>query len=274
MSKKPIYKFESLKDLLRRRGYEVGEAKPYKKIEGAVITWATASTTTFLPDGGVSYIDEHGYEHIGFLYKKDYRMDTYPDGPRMHTRQCQVINDFKQSGGFHHYRFAETRTVIVSDMDNGYRDIKVTNLKHCGYCSKIILGENHFSGIQGSQDFERLVEESKALEKYRVARHAKEQEVDIFGYTKDWKSISDAYREKKDYTCESCGLKIDNPFDRRYIQVHHANGDKLNNSESNLRCLCLFCHAHVDDHHHKRLTTGANKVEYDEFVKMYGKRNK
>ena len=60
-----------------------------------------------------------------------------------------------------------------------------------------------------------------------------------------------------------------NDYDKQYMHVHHINGDKLNNDESNLRCLCVYCHAHVDDHHFRRLTRGANKVSYFSFIDRY-----
>ena len=95
-------------------------------------------------------------------------------------------------------------------------------------------------------------------------------ELDLFGYTRDWDDVSRQYREKHDYTCEHCGLRLDDVYDRQYMHVHHINGDKLNNKESNLKCLCLYCHAHIDSHHYKRLTTGANKFAYYPFVDKYG----
>ena len=36
--------------------------------------------------------------------------------------------------------------------------------------------------------------------------------IDIFGYTRNWDEISRKYRESHDYTCERCGLKIDDIF--------------------------------------------------------------
>ena len=97
-------------------------------------------------------------------------------------------------------------------------------------------------------------------------------EVDIFGYTKDWEAVSRAYRTKKDFSCEACGLHIENELDRMYLHTHHINGNKIDNREHNLRCLCVRCHANVDENHQQRLTTGANRVIYDEFCRKYPKR--
>ena len=108
----------------------------------------------------------------------------------------------------------------------------------------------------------------KILKEARDATDSNE-EVDIFGYTKNWEMISKAYRELHNYTCERCGLHIENSFDQQYIHVHHRNGNKADNQRENLECLCLRCHASVDKNHQARLTTGANKILYEEFCKKY-----
>ena len=99
--------------------------------------------------------------------------------------------------------------------------------------------------------------------------HEENIETNLFGYTRDWEYISREYREKHEYTCENCGLKLEDDYDRQYMHVHHISGDKLNNNESNLKCLCLYCHSHVDKIHYKNLTSGANKYAYCTFVDRY-----
>lgn len=265
---KPIYGFQSLKEFLKRKGYRVKEAGPYKKIEGQTLTQADVQNIEFREDGTLVYTAKNGVEHIGFIFKQDYYLGTYPEGPAMHTRRCSVIQDFIRSGSYRqHYRFAETSKVWVHDKSS-YKEVQFENMRHCAYCQQIQQGE--FSRVRGSADFERLVDNTP---RYNHLRQSKENaEVDVLGYTRDWEQVSQKFRAAHDYTCDSCGLKIDIPFDRRYIQVHHINGTKTNNSEHNLRCLCVYCHAHVDDNHMKRLTKGANKVIYDKFVQKYGER--
>ena len=77
------------------------------------------------------------------------------------------------------------------------------------------------------------------------------------------------YKESKDYTCEKCGLKVSNRFDRMYIHCHHKDGDKLNNDFSNLQCLCIKCHSQVNERHKENFSKGTNKLELEEFEKKY-----
>jgi len=94
-------------------------------------------------------------------------------------------------------------------------------------------------------------------------------EIDIFGYDKNWQKISRAYRKSKDYTCESCGIKPANNFDRRFWQTHHKDGDKTNNRQPNLECLCVLCHSYKDSTHIENFEKQRVKRMLDTFVKQY-----
>lgn len=50
--------------------------------------------------------------------------------------------------------------------------------------------------------------------------------------------------EKNDYKCEKCGWGEKNEFTGNIsLEVHHKDGNYLNNTEENLQLLCPNCHS-------------------------------
>lgn len=191
---------------------------------------------------------------------QDYRLEEYGK-PRFHICKCQTIQEFISSGGFReHYVRANSDPVPVKNMNNFRRVEIVSELPLCRYCRNQVMEYGNIT----SKKFVELLKEARGVEEEQEAK-----EVDIFGYTRDWDEISREYREKHDYTCERCGLKITDLYYRQYIHCHHKDKNKLNNKESNLECLCMRCHSEVDQYHQKNLTTGANGIMMQEFNKKF-----
>lgn len=259
----PIFDFAPLKEFLKRKGYTIGTRSVYEPFtpEDVKATDITNGTMSFTSEG-IFVKGDDGVDRQVFLYKKDYHLSRWT--PRYHICKCETIDEFISIGRFkQHYVRANTEPVPVIDLDDGRRLKHISGLPLCNNCRRMVLGYGNMT----STDF---VEMLKSANDNQEEDH-EGVELDLFGYTKDWDMISKTYREKHDYTCEVCGLKIEDEYYRQYIHVHHKNGDKLNNKENNLQCLCLYCHAHVDDHHLKRLTTGANKYIYDDFMNIFRK---
>ena len=264
MEEKPIYNFEKIKKTLASLGYEIEKAQGYREIENVDVDLNDLKNNIEFTDDGIFFTDStDGSKHQIFLYKRKYRVNTYGK-PRYHVRKCKVIQDFINKGSFEkEYRRANTDVVNVLDMDDFNKEKKVDHLPLCKYCANMIFNES-LKEID-STEFVELLKRTSEVEDEKP----KNIEVDIFGYTKDWEKVSSDYRESKNYTCERCGLHISNPFDRYYMHTHHKNGDKTNNKESNLECLCIRCHSQVDDIHRHNYSYGANKKILDQFNDDY-----
>lgn len=260
----PIHSFGGLKRLLSSLGYHIKKAEGYKAIDVADVTLEELRSGAMeFTDEGI-FVTTEGVRRQIFLYKRDYHLELYGK-PRFHIRKCQTIQAFMDhAGSIPQYRRANTNIVWVHDIDDGMVDKEVEQLPLCKYCLKMV--QDAFPSMT-TADFVELLKNAEEAEPEG------DIEVDIFGYTKDWETISRGFRELHDYTCECCGLHITNPYDQHFIHVHHRNGRKIDNRPSNLQCLCLRCHSEVDDNHRNRLTgSGANHIIFEEFESKFPKR--
>lgn len=257
--KKPFYAFGKLKATLRKMGYKVEKAKTYREIKPKDISLEDIKKGMVeISDKGIFLKTEDGMKHAGFMYKRFYHLADFGP-PRFHIRECKTIQNFKNSGQFRKlYRWANTEVVPVIDMDDNDIDKEISQLPLCKYCQAIIQAQKQ-KAYKDNRDF---VKELKEIS----ARNA--LNVDLFGYTSDWPETSKRYREKQDYTCERCGLRV-GELDHVYIHCHHKDGDKTNNQESNLECLCVECHSKVDEAHRERFSRGGNQVILKQFIEKY-----
>lgn len=97
---------------------------------------------------------------------------------------------------------------------------------------------------------------------YKYCSHKCQQEYQYKLYIQRWKDgledgisgkydISDRIKrylfEKFEYKCQKCGWNEQNPYTNKVpLQVHHVDGNCLNNKEDNLELLCPNCHSLTD----------------------------
>ncbi len=63
-------------------------------------------------------------------------------------------------------------------------------------------------------------------------------------YPPHWGRIAIAVKEKWGWKCERCGEPHD-VMTGHVLTIHHLDGDKSNNDDWNLACLCQRCHLHI-----------------------------
>lgn len=203
------------------------------------------------------YLEYEGRKHRGYMFLREYFIEQYPGkGPRFHLLKCETIQQFINDGSFKQryiWSNAERNTVVDRASKREHHD---ELLSICGYCSNAIRSE-----IGTTEDFAAIME---AINPKPI-----EVEVDIKGYVRGWQRISRIAREVAGYRCAACDIQMVNKLHQKYIQVHHLNGNKLDNLAENLQCLCIYCHSKVDQRHLDNFGVGVNARELEEFLGKY-----
>lgn len=250
----PIYNFDSLKGFLSKRGIHVGEAQGYVPVAPEDVFDKQGNTSLVFEnevgEEGIFAPDKKGRLHQVYMYKFPYHVSGYVNSiPRFHICKCHVIETFMAQGRFGEYHYANTEEVDVKDLDTyPNRVIQMSGLPLCSMCAEQ-MARKYDRDMDSDEFVEILKEAGQVSEK-------KDVNVDIFGYTEDWPEVSKAYRTQQKFTCEKCGFTAPSAFERGFIHVHHKDGDKLNNNPSNLQCLCIRCHANVDERHRENFSVG------------------
>lgn len=254
-----LYKFEILDRKLDEWGFPILKGiSGFQIIKGIDFEEAYKSGSISFEYDGI-YLEYEGKKYRGYMFIQEAYI-TYNGGParfpKFHLLKCRTIQEFIDSGRFkHRYEWSNSDVNNLIDKQTRTKYIDKT-LELCSFCKS-----DYFEEIEDTQDFFDSLDKS-VIEEDNI-------EVDIFGYARDWQKISKGYRTKKNYTCESCEIKIDSLSDRRYLHTHHKNGDKTNNRENNLECLCILCHSYKDIKHEENFDKKRMLNEIKSFVKTY-----
>jgi hypothetical protein len=193
----------------------------------------------------VVFIPDHSYEGVPFVVQNPKK-----NGRKYHFAECETLSKMRISGRYKH------RYHVHQNIDGEFKIFDDNNhhaiveLAPCQNCLKHVnyQGINHASWQDRRDIINRLTLKVLFATYSTLFKELPTKSSARTGYSADWKSVSIAYREKKNYVCEQCGVQLRQH--KELLHTHHKDGNKHNNQEKNLQALCIDCHRkqHLHDH--------------------------
>jgi hypothetical protein len=202
-----------------------------------------------LEDGTLAYKDSRV-----LLYIRDVPIfGDRESEPRYHLSNCSTLKEMRERKRFNSRYVVSTRTdgIFNLNMIKGANTAtKLTRLAVCQNC----LGFLSFNGFRmywGRPQRTRAVRSfslGEFFQQYPRSLHTQAPKYNSDNaplniYSPDFERVSKVVRAAAGYRCESCEVGLSLEAHKRFLHTHHIDGDKSNNDISNLKALCLVCHA-------------------------------
>lgn len=191
--------------------------------------------------------------------------------PRYHVANCRTLDDMRAQRRFGRYVVAARSTGLfaINQIVKGRDPIRSDErLKICQNC----LSRLRFDGF----DYDMPSHRKQAIvEQFTLDRFFERYPHDVVSdsnadseltarlneYTGDFGLHATATKIRAGYRCEACGVALMERQLQRYLHAHHMNAIKYDNSENNLKALCIRCHAEEPGHAHMKTLP-----EYRDFI--------
>ena len=223
------------------------------------------------PDGTLSY----GGRRV-LVYIRDQSLKSTDDSLlefRYHVAECETLKQMRRGNRFGRY-VVTTRTdgrfvvnLFRQDGADAFKKNFVRDMEVCKNCLTT-LDWRDFKDLTHAEkktcwsqfDPEEFLFEYGSRIK-GLPTHTPET-APLNQYPKDWNEVSARIRERSQWVCQRCALEFKDPRTRRWLQVHHRDGNRANSSPGNLEVLCLGCHKEEFGHERLKFTPG-----YDSFLR-------
>lgn len=224
------------------------------RLQGAGID-VTADQIQVLDDGTLAY---KGYRVL--VYIRDIpSVGNRGSMPKYHFAHCRTLETMYRNHRSERYVVAISDTGLfrVNVLDGGVTS-EAVRLDVCQNCLTHIRWKG-FDMQMARPSRLSIVDQFKLSEffaKYPknlllvTPKHSSDT-APLNAYTEDWSEVSARTRSRRGFKCEKCSIVLAGT-ESKYLHVHHRNGQKHDNSDVNLKVLCIGCHAEEPMHSHMR----------------------
>jgi hypothetical protein len=184
--------------------------------------------------------------------------------PKYHLAMCDTLNKMIEEGRYKKRYVVATREDGKFSIQRIRGEVKIRSDESLDVCQRCLdeLFYKSFSLQMPSSQRARIVQNFSLkgfFEEYgkscvwAVPRFdAVHAPTNI--YSTQFYRIAKTLKEKRGYRCEEvvCRIELSKPADRRFLHAHHVDSDKSDNHPTNIRLLCIRCHAEQFQHSHLR----------------------
>ncbi len=282
-----LTKFEKLLEAIERLGANPAIARLAEQLSSGKQDLDPKNIV--VGDGGIYYLDEHGILTKIMVHIVDKNIN-YMD----RNQDLKDLDDRDFVSQLHKYHFTNCGTMQRAD-NQGWRDkykmsrksdgtfyyrfinnFKVlrTNesqrLEPCLNCITKINKQLPFKSHYKKKNFKPSTFFSDEMRDHGLLKgeYSDANDSDPNRYQDDWKKISKKYKTLQNYQCEGENCKHPNLSDKdlqRFLHCHHLNFNKANSDFSNLKALCVHCHA--EQAQHGQIKKNSDYQEYTRLLK-------
>lgn len=219
-----------------------------------------------LEDIGILSDGTHAYKgRRVIVYIRDVaEYGTRVSSPKYHLAMCGTLNKMIERGRYRSRYVVATRDDGKFTVQRIKGDAIARNDEALDVCQRCLdqLGYRSFSLRLGRAERAQAVRDFSLREFF--GDHGKSciwamprfdaNHSPANTYSRRFFLISKALKERRGYRCEGtgCGIDLSHPANRRFLHAHHIDADKSNNDPSNIKLLCIRCHAQEFLHGHVR----------------------
>lgn len=277
--------FSKLRDALKRIGLYEFEVKLLNRLQLGDLEGNTGDTKNLiLGESGIYKLEkgclvkvilhitsidkiwlEKNQKAIAALNQKKYDSKEFIRAlHKYHFTTCTTIYDMFNTGRKSRY--------YMSQRIKGKFNYQVIDNSVCAYESrnqKLNVCRNCISALgkltgksYNSDDFDMNEIFDTAVVELSSAGHELECNAVPNIYATDWEMIATKAKKQVAWQCEECAVKLET--DKKHLHCHHIDANRVNNLLSNLKVLCIKCHAEQPGHQHLR-----DFPQYQEYLDKY-----
>ena len=176
--------------------------------------------------------------------------------PRFHIYSCEKIKEMQSKGKKHRYKASSRKTgkfFLIKHKTEWEQSLEV-----CSYCLQMYNQQFNSKKIKQSFPLKEYME--NPISHLGFLDIPLDHCVVPNTYTESWPKISNIMKERENYICSFCQKNFSSSECRKFLDTHHINADKRNNTPDNLKVLCIKCHS--EEHNHSHIKKSKRYGEY------------